>query len=104
MDPVTAIGLAASAAQLGDYTISIARSILRYTSEVKEAPGWSAELRNELLIMSGILQNVKITSRQHRRRHTFFLEGHLRQYPGNVGRDITQVGRIRTTKTDERVE
>jgi hypothetical protein len=61
MDPITAIGLVASAAQLGDYTITVVRSLLHYVSEVKEAPARSVELQNELATMSGMLLNLKIT-------------------------------------------
>lgn len=61
MDPITAVGLVASAAQLGDYTITVVRSLLHYVSEVKEAPARSVELQNELATMSGMLLNLKIT-------------------------------------------
>jgi hypothetical protein len=59
MDPVTAVGLVASAAQLGDCTIRVVGSILFYVSEVKDAPSRSAELRDELNTMSEILVGVK---------------------------------------------
>jgi hypothetical protein len=61
MDPITAVGLVASAAQLGDYTITVVRSLLHYVSEVKEAPARSVELQIELATMSGMLLNLKIT-------------------------------------------
>ena len=59
MDPITAVGLVASAAQLGDCTVRVVRSILFYVSEVKDAPSRSADLRDELNTMSEILVNVK---------------------------------------------
>jgi hypothetical protein len=61
MDPISAVGLVASAAQLGDYTITVVRSLLHYVSEVKEAPARSVELQIELATMSGMLLNLKIT-------------------------------------------
>jgi hypothetical protein len=59
MDPITAVGLVASAAQLGDCTQRVVSSILFYVSEVKDAPTQSAELRDELNTMSEILASVK---------------------------------------------
>jgi hypothetical protein len=59
MDPITAVGLVASAAQLGDCTIRVVGSIMFYVSEVKDAPSRSSALRDELNTMSEIIVGVK---------------------------------------------
>lgn len=55
MDPISALGLAASAAQVAEYAGNVFINLYRYCQEVKDAPALSAELRDEVAITLSLL-------------------------------------------------
>jgi hypothetical protein len=59
MDPVTAVGLAASVAQLATLAIQTFSSLVQYFDDVKDAPKQSRELRDELLAISDLLHPLE---------------------------------------------
>ena len=59
MDPVTAVGLAASVAQLATFVIQTFSSLVQYFDDVKDAPKHSRELRDELLVISDLLHPLE---------------------------------------------
>jgi hypothetical protein len=61
MDPVTAVGLIASVAQIAEGTIKIAISLTNYFRDVKNAPARSQELRSELRTLAAILSVLQET-------------------------------------------
>jgi hypothetical protein len=61
MDPVTAVGLIASVAQITEGTIKIAISLTNYFRDVKNAPARSQELRSELRTLAAILSVLQET-------------------------------------------
>jgi Fungal N-terminal domain of STAND proteins len=58
MDPVSALGLAASIDQFVELTASLASTLYSYYQKVKEAPKRSRELRAEVLLVSDVLQEL----------------------------------------------
>lgn len=58
MDPVSAIGLAASIDQFVELAASLANTLYSYYQKVKEAPKRSRELRAEGLLVSDVLQEL----------------------------------------------
>jgi len=61
MDPVTIIGLAASAAQLSDLAIKAVKALNQYTKDIKSAPVEVAELQHEVQIMTNVLEGFDDT-------------------------------------------
>jgi hypothetical protein len=59
MDPVTAIGLVASVVQLADLTRTVFLSFYQYYREVKTAPAQSRNLRDELQLVSELLDSLR---------------------------------------------
>jgi Fungal N-terminal domain of STAND proteins len=59
MDPITAVGLVASVAQLADLTRIVFLSFYQYYREVKNAPAQSKNLRDELQVISELLDSLK---------------------------------------------
>jgi hypothetical protein len=55
MDPVSAVGLAASAIQLADVAARVFIALFQYYRRVKEAPATAEALRNELQNLSTIV-------------------------------------------------
>ena len=61
MDPITAIGLVASVAQIAEHAIKLVTALNNYCHEVKEAPARSKELRDEFATVSHVLNALKET-------------------------------------------
>jgi hypothetical protein len=59
MDPVTAVGLVAAAAQLVNNVKSVYFAVFDYFSKVRDAPNQSRELRNELGAMCDIVDDLQ---------------------------------------------
>jgi hypothetical protein len=59
MDPVTAVGLAASACQLAAVAKDVVSNIYKYYDAVKDAPKNSRELRQELGAVSDLLDSLE---------------------------------------------
>jgi hypothetical protein len=58
MDPVTALGVAGIAAQFAEQAVKIFDRLYQYSKSVKNAPAKSRELRQELLLLSDLLENL----------------------------------------------
>jgi hypothetical protein len=58
MDPVTAVGLVASVAQLADMVRAIVGNMYQYFEAVKDAPLHSKELRAEMATLCNILDSL----------------------------------------------
>lgn len=56
MDPVTAVGLAASAVQLAALAKCVIQQLVRYCSDVKNAPKMVAKLNQELETLSYLIE------------------------------------------------
>lgn len=65
MDPASVVGLASAIASLAQPSFAALNSVCEYSLQVREAPAKSAELRNELAIMSGILTNLEIATKNY---------------------------------------
>jgi hypothetical protein len=63
MDPVSIIGLTASAVQLCDLALDIIVSLTHYCKEVKAAPKQAMELRDEISILNSSITMLTITLR-----------------------------------------
>jgi hypothetical protein len=61
MDPVTAVGLASSVAQLSDMARSVVSNMWQYFQAVQDAPKRSQELRQEMCIICDILESLETT-------------------------------------------
>jgi hypothetical protein len=59
MDPVTAVGLAASVVQLADLAGNVFITIFQYYRQVRDAPAQSKELRDELQTVADLLDSLK---------------------------------------------
>lgn len=59
MDPVSAVGLVASAAQLAEMAANVYLSLFKYFRAVKQAPKLSKELREEALLVNEVLEELK---------------------------------------------
>lgn len=59
MEPITAFGAAAGAAQLADFTARIFITIFDYLRKVKQAPKKAKDLRDELQKLSTLLDSLK---------------------------------------------
>jgi hypothetical protein len=58
MDPATALGVAATAAQFAEQAIKVSDSLYQYFKSVKNAPAKSRELRQEALLLSDVLETL----------------------------------------------
>jgi hypothetical protein len=61
MDPVSALGVAAAAAQFAGLALSVSNKLVQFISSVKEAPKKSRELISEISIVSHTLEDLKST-------------------------------------------
>lgn len=61
MDPVTAFGIAANAAQFAGLAANVFMKLCRYGQSVIQAPKLSEKLREEVLSISGVLSILKST-------------------------------------------
>src|SRR5271169_4167749 len=61
MDPVTAVGLAASVVQLSDAARNIVCNMWQYFQAVHDAPNRSRELRQEMCTMCELLESLECT-------------------------------------------
>lgn len=59
MDPVSAFGLAAGVAQFADLSARIVMSLYDYYRTVKHAPKLSKELRQEVFVVSNVLEDMR---------------------------------------------
>ena len=59
MDPITAFGIAAAAGQLAEQALKISDCLYQYFKSVKDAPKLSRELRQEALLLSDIVENLR---------------------------------------------
>jgi hypothetical protein len=59
MDPVTAISLAATSAQLAELAFNILTNVYKYYRNVREAPTRAAELRQELDTLVDLLSTAQ---------------------------------------------
>src|SRR5579862_5841752 len=59
MDPVTATGVTAAAAQFVGLALSVSTTLTQYWRAVKYAPKRSRELKQELLLVSDLLGDLK---------------------------------------------
>jgi hypothetical protein len=59
MDPVSALGVAAAACQLAEQVLMISDGLYQYFKEVKQSPKLSRELRQEVLLLSDVLENLR---------------------------------------------
>jgi hypothetical protein len=67
MDPVTALGVAGTAAQFAEQAAKIFDRLYQYSKSVKNAPAKSRELRQELLLLSDLLENLaSVFSKQNK--------------------------------------
>ena len=58
MDPVTALGVAGTAAQFAEQAAKIFDRLYQYSKAVENAPAKSRELRQDLLLLSDLLENL----------------------------------------------
>ena len=61
MDPVSAIGLAASIAGLADFTVTVIARLYSFSTDVISAPKRAEELRQELSSLVGLLKTLEQT-------------------------------------------
>src|SRR6202035_896876 len=61
VDPISAVGMAASVAQLAELTAKIVRGLWRYYEDVTKAPSWCQALREELSHLTGLLDALAET-------------------------------------------
>ena len=61
MDPVSALGVAAGAAQFADMTANVFMSLFKYFQTVKRAPKLSKQLREEVSLIYKVLEDLKST-------------------------------------------
>jgi hypothetical protein len=61
MDPVSAFGVAAGAAQLADMAADVYLGLFKYFRAVKQAPKLSRELREEAFLVQEVLQGLEST-------------------------------------------
>jgi hypothetical protein len=67
MDPATALGVAAAATQFAEQAVMIFDCLYQYSKSVKNAPAKSRELRQELLLLSDLLENLaSVFSKQNK--------------------------------------
>jgi|SRR5271155_173379 len=59
MDPVTAVGLAGSVAQLADLARSVVSNMWQYCRAVQDAPNRSRELRLEMCVICDLLESLE---------------------------------------------
>jgi hypothetical protein len=59
MDPVSALGVAAAAAQFADMATTIFYTLYKYVRDVKQAPKHSEELQHEIFLLSIVLRDLK---------------------------------------------
>ena len=64
MDPLSAVGLAANAAQLAEWAFRVFYNLARYYCNVRGAPQRSRELREELNSLTELLRELEDTFRQ----------------------------------------
>ena len=61
MDPVSAFGIAAGAAQFTELAANVFLGLFKYFQTVKRAPKLSKELREEALLVHRVLEDLKST-------------------------------------------
>jgi hypothetical protein len=61
MDPVSAFGIAAGAAQLAEQAANVFLGLFKYLRTVKRAPKLSSELREEAFLVHNVLEELKST-------------------------------------------
>ena len=61
MDPVSAFGVAAGAAQFADLAANVFLGLFKYFQSVKQAPKLSQELQHEAYLTSTVLKDLKST-------------------------------------------
>jgi hypothetical protein len=61
MDPVSALGVAAGAAQFADMTANVFMSLFKYFQTVKRSPKLSKQLREEVSLIHKVLEDLKST-------------------------------------------
>src|SRR5271170_1012636 len=61
MDPVSAFGVAAGAAQFVDLAANVFLGLFTYFRAVKQAPEFSRELQHEAFLVSSVLTDLKST-------------------------------------------
>jgi hypothetical protein len=61
MDPVSAFGVVAGAAQLTELAVKVYLGLFNYFRAVKQAPKLSRELRQEALLVQEVLQELEST-------------------------------------------
>src|SRR5947207_11558402 len=61
MDPVSAFGVAAGAAQFADLAANVFLGLFKYVQSVKQAPKLSHELQREAYFVSIVLKDLKST-------------------------------------------
>ena len=59
MDPASTIGVAAAAAQFAGLALSVSTTLRHYWRAVSNAPKQSRELKQELLLVSDVLEDLK---------------------------------------------
>jgi hypothetical protein len=59
MEPVSALSVAASACQFAEQTLKVSDALIDYFRKVKNAPKLSRELRQEALLLSDVLENLR---------------------------------------------
>ena|SRR5271163_690043 len=59
MDPVTALGVAAAASQLAEQVLAISDTLYHVFKSIKNAPKQSRELRQEALLLSDVMANLR---------------------------------------------
>lgn len=60
MDPLTAFGLAANVGQMADLSAKVFTGLYKYSVTVKNAPKLSAEFRQEILVISDVLEELEV--------------------------------------------
>src|SRR5579859_6670568 len=65
MDPVTAVGLAASVAQLAGLTLKVFVTLCQYYQSAKGAPTQSRELRSELEVVFDLTASLQVMVEQN---------------------------------------
>lgn len=59
MDPMSAVGVAAAAAQFAGLTLRLSNTLMQFILSIKEAPRRSRELISEILLVSDVLDELK---------------------------------------------
>jgi hypothetical protein len=68
MDPITAVGLVASAAQLAELAVQVLAKLFQYTVNVKAAPESSRKLRDEIGTSLSLIKSLEVMLGQNPNR------------------------------------